>query len=436
MRFTIIIGSLICIALLGFLFFREDPSVLNEFDTAPQKKQIGFYHYFSGAMSGGFDDMVNEVNQSQAKFLVKAHPLDHEAFKSMILSTLDKANPPELFSYWAGARLQHLVDQNKLAPIDHLWEQQQLDSRFPESIVQAACTYNGKKYLLPIGQHLVVFFYNTRIFEENQLEPPRTWKAFLQVCRRLKANGITPIALGAKERWPAQFWLDYLLLRSQPADYRNRLMQGQARYTDPQVKTVYRTWSELLTKGYFNANANDLDWTQATRLVGNKDAAMTLMGSWAVQLLQELNEKKGRAETTFDFFPFPQVDPTIPKVSLGPIDGIVLSKNAVNLDFSQQTLVYFASQKAQKKMSQGSGAFAPSTEVPLSFYSPFTKRMINEIQTAASWAFNYDLATPPGIAEVGMDSFQELIAFPDQYEQILENVNSEVEMMFNHIRQE
>ena len=84
-------------------------------------------------------------------------------------------------------------------------------------------------------------------------------------------------------------------------------------------------------------------------------------------------------------------------------------------------------------MSIGSGALAPSLEVPLSFYSPFKKRMIEEIKSSKYWAFNYDLATPPRVAELGMDSFNELIEFPDQYEKILENVETEAHIIFNEI---
>ncbi len=53
--------------------------------------------------------MINEVNAGQSNFEVSARALNHEAFKSMIHTALDKGNPPELFAYWAGARVQNLV---------------------------------------------------------------------------------------------------------------------------------------------------------------------------------------------------------------------------------------------------------------------------------------------------------------------------------------
>ncbi|GAA3133157.1 extracellular solute-binding protein [Nonomuraea salmonea] len=44
-------------------------------------------------------------------------------------------------------------------------------------------------------------------------EPPATWSAFLDAVKKLKAAGITPIALAGKEKWPGHYYWAYLALR-------------------------------------------------------------------------------------------------------------------------------------------------------------------------------------------------------------------------------
>ena len=44
-----------------------------------------------------------------------ASPVDHEQFKTSILVQLAGGNPPDTFSYWAGARIQFVVDGGRLA---------------------------------------------------------------------------------------------------------------------------------------------------------------------------------------------------------------------------------------------------------------------------------------------------------------------------------
>ena len=52
-------------------------------------------------------------------------------------------------------------------------------------------------------------------------------------------------------RWPAQFWFDYLLLRTAGPEYRASLMAGEASYTDDEVQRAMQLWKDLVDAGYF-----------------------------------------------------------------------------------------------------------------------------------------------------------------------------------------
>ncbi len=393
---------------------------------AKPSQQIRLYHYFSGPLSGGMTEMLAVINSGDGEDLIVAHALDHEAFKSMIHVTLAKEKPPELFSYWAGAKTQALVDQGKLEPIDDIWLSTPFANRAKTSVTEAASTYNSKKYLLPITEHFIVFFYNKQLFTREGFSAPSSWNELLELAENLKNRGLIPFTLGAKERWPAQFWFDYLLLRTAGPTYRQALMENRAKYTDPEVRAVYALWGTLLQKGYFNQNANDLDWTEATDQLCSGEAAMTLMGTWAIPLLS--GEKCGLAEESgFDFFVFPTIIDTVPKVALGPVDGIVLTKDSIGRQPAKIVLRSFAKAAAQMRLSVGSGGFAPNSLVEKDFYSPLRQRIRKESTAASHWAFNYDLATASAIADKGMDSFNEIIAFPDQTTEILANLQNEVD---------
>ena len=43
------------------------------------------------------------------------------------------------------------------------------------------------------------------------------------MSRRLKDAGITPIAVGAGDKWPAHFWYSYLMVRLGGADAMNQI---------------------------------------------------------------------------------------------------------------------------------------------------------------------------------------------------------------------
>lgn len=391
------------------------------FTQEPEK--IIFLHYWTGPLSGGINEMVTVFNNKYPEFRVRATGFEHESFKIGIKVMLAGGNPPDLFSYWAGARIQSLVDKDYLSPIDDLWEKAKMDERFPTSVANA-CTYNNQKYAIPVTQHFAAFFYNKKIFKDNVITPPKTWAEFIAVCKKLKRKGIAPIALGSRERWPAQFWFDYILLRTAGPDYRHRLMTHKASYNDPEVINAFSIWKDVLDQGYFIKNPNVFDWAAAAKKVYHGEAAMTLMGTWIIGFFD--NKLGWKQNINYDFFPFPVIDPHVPSVSVGPIDAIVIPKKG-QLGAAKKTMEYFTDIEPQKEMSKGSGALAPNKQIPSSFYSNLQQRILITIRKTPHWAFNYDLATRPLIAEIGLDCFVRFLDQPGDYKSILNETDKKTE---------
>ena len=398
-----------------------------EGEAAPEK--VTFFHYFSGTLAGGIDDLVGNFNAENPEYELTHTPVDHEAFKTSIRVMLSGGNPPTLFSYWAGARVQFIVDADRLEPIDDVYEAFGLNDTFSEAVKMGA-TYNGKTYFMPLTQHYVPFFYNKAVFEAAGVTPPATWDEFLTVCETLKSQGIVPIALGSRERWPAQFWLDYPLLRTAGPAYRANLMNGEASYTDPEVVKAFGIWKELLDKGYFNEDPNAYDWAEAATMVGTGEAAMTLMGTWFMQLDEQIGWEAGK---DYDYFPFPVIDPSVPDAAVGPIDGVVLAKDGDAKEAGKEVLGQLAGKGPQATFNSGTGALAPNSEVSDDIYNALQLDVKAYLATVPNWAYNYDLATPPPVADVGLDAFTKFIDGPAAYHDILSDTQEGAEAAFANL---
>lgn len=384
-------------------------------------KNVSFLHYlsFTGSFAATMASVVSDFNRENPGHTLTATPLDHEAFKTSIRDDLRQGNTADVYTYWAGQRVQSIADS--LAPIDDVLPVDEMNKRLSPAVVRSACTYNDRIRLLPLTQHYVGFFYNKQLFAAHKLTPPKTWDEFVALGETLRAKGIVPVALGSKARWPAQFWFDYLLLRTAPLDYRQRLMAGNASFVDPEVVRVFALWRDLIKRGFFNQRANELEFDSGAGLMVRRgEAAMTLMGTWLIGYFNDpavlWSEENG-----YGFFPFPTMDSTIPPVALGPIDGLVVPSAARNLSGAKAVVRHFAKADVQTTISRGTGALAPNLDVEAEkIYSPLKMAVAAEVARASAWAFNYDLATPPERAEVGLDLFAEFIEFPDQYKYLLD----------------
>lgn len=395
-----------------------------------EPERVTFFHYFSGTLSGGMDDLVTTFNQENPEFELSHTPVDHEAFKTSILVMLSGGNPPDLFSYWAGARVQFVVDAGQLMPIDDIFADFGISELFSEA-VNKATVYNGHNYFLPLTQHYVAFFYNKDVFERAGVEEtPETWDEFIEVCEKIKAIGVAPIALGSRERWPAQFWLDYPLLRTAGPEYRAQLMAGEASYTDPEVVRAFEMWKKLIDNGYFYPNANAYDYAEASVLVGTGEAGMTLMGSWIMQLDDQIGWEPGE---DYDFFRFPTVEAGVPDAAVGPFDGVVVAKDARNPEAAKMALVEMAQTEPMIAFNTGTGALAPNVNVPDSMYNVLQLKIKDYAGSVPNWAFNYDLATPPPVADVGLDAFAQFIDNPAGYMEILRNTQERAQAAWSNM---
>jgi len=365
--------------------------------------------YFSAELgSGAFADILNEFT-AETGIPVKEAPVGHEDFKVGILVQLAGNNPPDAHSVWAGARAALQVKNGSLSPIDEMWAANDLDSAFPAGLIQSASVYDGKKYLVPFGYHYAGLFYNPKVMETAGVAIPKTWDELMAACTTLKAAGITPFALGSMNRWPAQFWFDYLLLRTAGPEYRAKLMSGEASYTDPEVLTAMGLWADVAKAGCFTQDANAYDWTDAADQVAKGEAAMTLMGTW---ITGYWNGNGLTPVTDYDFFEFPTLDPSIPNAVVGPVDGVVTAAKAKNPDGAMKLLAYLAGPEVQTKWAIAQGAMAPNVNSDTSQFSPVITKALATVAASPSFNFNYDLATPPAVAEVGLDMFQKFLSDP------------------------
>ena len=384
-------------------------------------------HYFGGFGGEFIEEIVDDFVAANPGLMHAESPVDHEQFKTSILVQLAGGNPPDTFSYWAGARIQFIVDGDRLQPIDDVWEANDMGSQFPQAVIDTAVTYGMHKYAVPLTLHWVGMFYNTALFEEVGAMVPTTWDEMVDAAEKFKMAGIPAFALGSINRWPGQFWFDMILLRTAGNDYRNELMSGAASYTDDEVVRAFGLWKELVDAGYFYPDANAYDWDEAANQVAGGEAAMTLMGTWIGGLYAGNDMVPGE---DFDYFSFPTIDEGVPRASLGPIDTFVVSADAANADAAKAFLVHLTDPDIQLKFALGAGNLAPSTLVDTSSYNDVVARIAGEIAADPVFAFNYDLQTPPPVAEVGLSSFSEFMANPGDYEAMLERVQEEAHAEF------
>src|SRR5690606_16773216 len=103
----------------------------------------------------------------------------------------------------------------------------------------------------------------------------------LSVVEQLKAAGITPIALGEKDKWPGHFWWSYLALRNAGQDGFMAAYNRDGSFSDPAFVAAGEQLQQLIDLEPFQDGFLEATYGDQQVVMANEQAAMELMGQWA-----------------------------------------------------------------------------------------------------------------------------------------------------------
>ena len=149
---------------------------------------------------------------------------------------------------------------------------------------------------MPWDTGAVPIFYNKTLFAKAGVKPEdmATWDGYLAGIKKLKAAGITPIVVGAGEKWPMHFYYSYLVMRIGGDHALADAKAGK----DGGFKNA--TWveagkrlQELAALEPFQAGYVSTSHAQSSGVFGDGKAAMDLMGDWLLAM-QGPNASNGK----------------------------------------------------------------------------------------------------------------------------------------------
>ncbi len=191
--------------------------------------------------------------------------------------------PPDTFQTLGGAELKDYVDSNVLMPLDDFYKSTGYSDKIPKPLLNAV-TINGHPYSVPLNMHLEnILYYNKKLFDELKIAAPTGYADLMAACDAIKKAkpDMTCLAVGSKDNWSDVFVLDTIMMEDGGPEYYVKFFKGEIDVaTDPIFKGALDKFAKL--QPYINKDHSSLTWDQAVGVVGAGQAAMTIMGTWAI----------------------------------------------------------------------------------------------------------------------------------------------------------
>ncbi len=283
--------------------------------------------------------------------------MENEAYKAALQTNLQSGDVPDLFQSWGGGGLRQQVDAGLVRDITDL-SSDWIDQLSPATT--GIHQVDGVQYGIPYNAGVFGFWYNQDLFTEAGLEGPSdTWEGLLEDVQTIKDAGITPIAVGAGDKWPAHFYYGYLMIRAGGEDAMNALAETND-FTADNVITAGEEVLRLVAlepfqDGFLGAGWDAPDGESGTMARG--DAAMDLMGQWAPGAFKTQAGVDPSEDLPFElkWAPFPSLEGGAgePGEVFGGVDGFVVGKDAP--DEAVDFLEFLTNEQNQETWATSSG---------------------------------------------------------------------------------
>jgi len=305
-RFRIATTLLLAVAALALLSCGK-----TEPGEQPRTTRITLWHIQTGANPGAvISDAVGRFEEEHPDVAVNNVPTRNDAYKDKLDRAMATGLLPDVFHTWGGGVLAEYVKYGRVHDLTEAIEAAELTKRVHPTALKFT-TFHGKTYAVPMDVSVVVMWYNREIFRKHGVAVPKTFDDLKGACRKLRAAGVTPIALGNRDKWPGAFYYIYLAVRAggkKPFDDAAARAPG-ATFEHPSFVKAGKRLRELIDLPAFNDGIHAAPYDNARALFVKEEAAMILMGTWLVgNVRSDLGDAADAFLKKIDFFEFPALD--------------------------------------------------------------------------------------------------------------------------------
>jgi raffinose/stachyose/melibiose transport system substrate-binding protein len=291
-----------------------------------------FWHNATTGPGKAFwDKTAADFEAANPKVKIQIQSIQNEDLDGKLQTALNSGDAPDVFLQRGGGKMAAMVKAGQLMDLTGSITD---DTKKVISVGSfKAQTIDDKIYAMPVAVLPGGFFYSKDLFAKAGIAQTPTTLADLQAAvDKLKAGGVQPIALGAKDAWPAAFYYYFFALRECSTDTVTETAKSLS-FDDPcwlkagqDVEALAAT--KPFNNGFLTTSAQQGAGSSAG-LLANHKAAMELMGAWNPGVIASLTPDQ-KPLPDLDWFAFPSIEGGAgePGAILGGVDGYSCSVQA------------------------------------------------------------------------------------------------------------
>ncbi|MBL8697089.1 MAG: extracellular solute-binding protein [Alphaproteobacteria bacterium] len=356
-----------------------------------------------------WEEVARDFEAKNAGVKVEMQYLENEAYKAKAPTLLQSRDRPHIIYSWAGGVLKAQVEAGVLEDITA--QVQDHKDKLSASAV-AAFTVDGKIYGLPHTVSQVGFMANKELLGKAGVDAGsiKTWDDLLGAVRKLKAAGITPIAVGGADKWPIHFYWTHLAGRiGGKAAFQAALKGQDGGFEGETFQKAGDLFKQLVDLQPFQNGFLGFKSQQAIGHFGDQKAAMILaISSFYHTQKVFAADKTGVSDDKLAWIDFPTVPGGKGEATdtLGGINGWLVTKGAPKEAVA--FVKHFISEDVQKRLAAQNFLIPTYKGAESALGSAFMRNIAQNIARSNYHQNFWDQDLGPSVGRVVNDATAEL----------------------------
>jgi multiple sugar transport system substrate-binding protein/raffinose/stachyose/melibiose transport system substrate-binding protein len=278
-----------------------------------------------------WEKTVADFEAANPTVTITMQSIQNEEMDGKLQTALNSGDAPDIFMARGGGKLADVVAAGQAMDITDSIDSA-TKAAVPEGVL-SAFEVDGKIYGMPTAVLPGGIFYSKDLFAAAGIDAvPTTIDELNTAVDKLKAADIAPIAVGAKDAWPAAHWYYFFALRACSQATMTAAAQSMT-FDDPCWLTASEQMEEFVKTEPFNAGFLTTSAQQgagsSAGLLANHKAAMELMGAWDPGVIASLTPDQ-KPLPDLGWFSFPEMSDGAGSAGamMGGVDGFTCSAQA------------------------------------------------------------------------------------------------------------
>ncbi|MEK6455784.1 ABC transporter substrate-binding protein [Caldifermentibacillus hisashii] len=297
------------------------------------KETITFINHKTDWTSNGkWDEYIKEFNQKYPDINVKVETITDYAGQMKI--RMNSKDYGDVFMLPDTVKPQ---DFNKF--VEPIGKQSELEEKY---MGLSNKSYEGTTYGLPIAINTTGLLVNKKLFEEAGIkEFPKTPEDFISALKTIKKKNpdVIPLYTNYASNWAMANWDFVRVGASGNPDITNEMTSDKAPFAEGKtMNTIYKLLYDVTKEGLTENDPSTTDWEQSKQDLADGKIAVMVLGSWAIQQVQDLAENPD--DIAFETFPMTAEDGK-QYITVAPDYNIAINVNSKHKEAARKFVEWF-----------------------------------------------------------------------------------------------